>query len=59
MLLTICAFIWICAPKKKNVKGVCEKEKKLKKMMAKNEHDAQRGAELNFAHINICIFLSN
>ena len=33
--------------------------KKMKKMMAKNEHDAQRGAELNFAHVNICIFLSN
>ena len=33
--------------------------KKMKGMMAKSEHDAQRGAELNFAHVNICIFLSN
>ena len=57
MLLTICVFIWICAPKEKNVNGVCEK--KMKKLIAKNEHDAQIGAELNFAHVNICIFLSN
>ena len=56
MLLMICVFIWICAPKKKNVNGVCEK---MKNMMAKNEHSAQKGAELNFAHIKICIFLSN
>ena len=41
--------------KKEKLKKVCEK---MKKMKAKNEHDAQRGAELNFAHVNICIILS-
>ena len=37
--------MWICAPKKKNVNGVCEK---MKKMMAKYEHNAQKEAELKF-----------
>ena len=51
----LCIYMDMC-PKKKNVNGVCEK---MKKMMAKNEHSAQKGAQLKFAHINICIFLSN
>ena len=33
--------------------------RKMKNVKAKNEYDAQKGAELSFAHISICIFLSS
>ena len=52
----LCLYMDMC-PKREKCEW-CVREK-MKKMMAKNEHDAQRGAELLFAQVNICIFLSN